>query len=294
MVTVTNTNSAGCGGSNFNLAQVMPAGIGGSFGSSALSLAPGASASTTWLVEPAATVAEAAYTLTARATDSASGDSSEAHAGLVVSAPAATCTRTAPALSASPASQSGGAGASLTYALTLTNRNSSACGASTFSLAQTLPAGFSGSLTPWASVSPGSSVSLIWHVAAPTTGSPGTYASTATAVEASAALPASATVTTTVVAAVDTTAPIVAIKSPGAGAMLSGRSTVISATASDLSGIRAVEFYIDGRLLVADTTGPFAANWNLRKAAKGSHQLRVRAMDNAGNAAEQTIGVTVQ
>jgi chitinase len=93
----------------------------------------------------------------------------------------------------------------------------------------------------------------------------------------------------------DTTPPALVIGSPAAGGIVSGRNVTISATATDSSsGIQAVEFYVDGTLLARDTSTPYTANWNLRKASKTTHTIKVRAIDNAGNAAEQSIIVTVQ
>jgi leucyl aminopeptidase len=67
----------------------------------------------------------------------------------------------------------------------------------------------------------------------------------------------------------------------------------IAATASDASGVQAVEFYGDGGLLARDTLAPYSTSWNLRKAGKGVHTIKVRAIDNAGNVTEQSVFITV-
>jgi large repetitive protein len=87
---------------------------------------------------------------------------------------------------------------------------------------------------------------------------------------------------------------VLSITSPAPGAVLSGRSVTLNASATDVSGVKAVEFHVDNRLLATDTSAPYSANWNLRKAAKGAHTIRVRAVDLLGNASEQTLSVTVQ
>ena len=87
--------------------------------------------------------------------------------------------------------------------------------------------------------------------------------------------------------------PSLTITSPSKGATLKGSKASIAASAGDASGVQAVEFYVDGALLARDTSAPYAANWNLRRAAAGIHSIRVRAIDTRGNAAEQTIEVTV-
>ncbi|MDH3444293.1 MAG: peptidase M11, partial [Deltaproteobacteria bacterium] len=70
-VTVTNADNSACTASTFNLTSVMPGGLSGSFGSSALSLSPGSSGSTSLQVSSSATAAAGNYNFTATATNSA-------------------------------------------------------------------------------------------------------------------------------------------------------------------------------------------------------------------------------
>ena len=212
----------------------------------------------------------------------------------------ATCTRQAPTLAVAPASQSGAPGASLGYTLSLTNNDSAACPSAGFSLAQTLPSGFSGSLaTTSVSLAPGASTSVAWSVASSTSSPDAVYtldaSATASASGSSAATHASYTVvspTPTPTPTGDTTAPVVGITSPAAGATVSGRVS-LAAQASDNVGVASVQFYVDGKLLATDTGTPYTATWSARKAAKGLHTIRARALDAAGNAAEQSVSVTV-
>jgi len=53
------------------------------------------------------------------------------------------CQRVSPTISLSPASQSGAPGSTLNYTVTVTNNDSPACGASTFSVTSSVPSGFS-------------------------------------------------------------------------------------------------------------------------------------------------------
>jgi hypothetical protein len=62
--------------------------------------------------------------------------------------PTSTCTAAAPALALSPSTQSGAAGSSVSYDVSVTNHDSLSCGASTFALARTLPANWSGLVSP--------------------------------------------------------------------------------------------------------------------------------------------------
>ena len=54
------------------------------------------------------------------------------------------------------------------------------------------------------------------------------------------------------------------------------------------------QLQVDGATVATDTSAPYTANWNLRKASAGSHLLRVRATDTKGNSAEQSFTVTVK
>jgi hypothetical protein len=91
----------------------------------------------------------------------------------------------------------------------------------------------------------------------------------------------------------DATPPQVTITSPGDGATVSG-NVVIDASASDDSGIQRVWFYVDNVYLRSDAAAPYNAIWNAGAASPGSHVIRVRAYDNAGNFADTTITVTVE
>ena len=164
-------------------------------------------------------------------------------------------------------------------------------------MAQTLASGFSGSFAPASiALSPGATGSVTWSVSALGSVIDGSYA-----IEAQAADPSggstSAHATFTVFTApppppADATAPTVSWASPSNGASLS-RSATLSANASDNTGVTAVEFYDGSKLIARDTSDPYRVKWRLSKVSKGSHSLTVRALDAAGNKAEQTISVTV-
>ena len=88
----------------------------------------------------------------------------------------------------------------------------------------------------------------------------------------------------------DTTPPTTAITSPASGAPVSG-TVAVRATASDASGIARVELLVDGVLVLTDSAAPFASfGWNSTTVGNGSHALRTRAVDNAGN---QSLSATV-
>lgn len=214
---------------------------------------------------------------------------------------AAVCTRALPTVTVSPASQTAQPGLARSYNVSVTNKNSSGCGTSSFSLANVMPAGFTGTFSAASlSLGAGATGTATLTAASATTALDGTYA-----IDASATDTASAASRTTGHASYlvyrDATAPTLAITSPAATGTLtttvptySARSNLaLSATASDASGIQAVEFYGDNVLLSRDTAAPYSASWNLRKAGKGAHTVKVRAIDNAGNVTERSVAIAV-
>lgn len=210
-----------------------------------------------------------------------------------------TCTRQVPTLSASPASQTAAPGTTLAYTLSVTNNNSAACPSATFNVGQSLPAGFTGSLGATSlTLAPGATASVAWNVAASTTIADGVYTVNANVGEASVTNTAATHAGYTVLAApppptTDTTPPVVSITSPIASAVISTRLIGLSALASDNVGVAKVEFYVDGKLIATDTGAPYSASWNVGKAARGTHSIKARAVDSTGNAAEQTISITL-
>lgn len=210
-----------------------------------------------------------------------------------------TCTRQAPTLSAAPASQTATPGTTVAYALSVTNNNSAACTSATFNVSQSLPAGFTGSLGATSlTLAAGATASVAWNVTTSTTSTDGIYTVNADVGEATVINTATTHAAYTVLAApppptTDTTPPIVSITSPVASAVIATRLITLSALATDNVGVAKVEFYVDGNLIATDTGAPYSANWNTRKATRGTHWIKARAIDGAGNAAEQTISVTL-
>ena len=93
---------------------------------------------------------------------------------------------------------------------------------------------------------------------------------------------------------IDKTSPSLTIKKPGNYLYIAGREIIptptpiiikgieIEADASDtLSGIKEVKFYIDGDYKGKDSTPPYTWEWN--EFAFGFHEIKVVAVDEAGN-----------
>jgi hypothetical protein len=207
---------------------------------------------------------------------------------------ASQCARAAPTVSVSPASQTAAPGAAVVYAIGVQNNNSAACASATFNLAQALPAGFTGTLSAAKlTLASGANASANWTVASGASSAGGLFGLDASATDAAA--PSSTSVGhASYTVHRDSTPPAVAITSPLNGAVLSGtRSQSITVSATDPSGIQAVEVYVDGVLVGRDTSGPYSISWALRKVAKGPHTVMARAIDNAGQKSEQSIAVTL-
>lgn len=90
----------------------------------------------------------------------------------------------------------------------------------------------------------------------------------------------------------DTIAPTTSITTPKANARVSGTVT-IKANASDNIGVTKVELLVDNVVIATDTTSPYTFSWNTRTYKTGSHSLRTRAYDAAGNSTLSAI-ITVR
>jgi hypothetical protein len=215
------------------------------------------------------------------------------NATVSVDMPAPTCTRANPDVAISPVNQSGAPGKSVSYQITVTNRNGSGCGTSTFAFTPQLPSGWSSSNSPFTlSLGAGSSASSIWTVTSPTTGVvEQSYPVYLTTYDTAATTIAATVQGNYVVTTPDGTPPQVAIVSPANGSTVSGNVTV-SASASDNFGVAKVEFFVNGALIGTDTSAPYSITWNTRK-LNGTYTLTARAVDAAGNAASASSTVTV-
>ena len=106
---------------------------------------------------------------------------------------------------------------------------------------------------------------------------------TARAHDASGNVGISAPVVVTV--APEISPPSVSLTAPGGGERLSGTVT-LAANASDSSGVRKVEFLLDGAQVLGTVAhAPYSYSWNSKTAASGGHTLSARATDLYGNTA---------
>ena len=91
---------------------------------------------------------------------------------------------------------------------------------------------------------------------------------------------------------VDNTVPSVSITNPDDSAEVSG-DVLITASASDSSGIDCVKFFIDTSHKSTDDNSPYEYLWNSESVNDGTHTIKAKAYDNAGNDNSHTITITV-
>jgi hypothetical protein len=100
----------------------------------------------------------------------------------------------------------------------------------------------------------------------------------------------------------DTTPPAVAVVTPGAGATVK-ELVPIDVQATDAFGVASVDLLVDGVVVATDTDydpvkpNVFTFGWDSTKVSDGSHRVKARAKDAAGNvgsATEITVNVVNQ
>jgi len=92
---------------------------------------------------------------------------------------------------------------------------------------------------------------------------------------------------------VDTTAPVVSVTNPAAGAVVS-LAVPVAASASDANGVVGVQFRLDGVALGSeDTSAPYTVSWNTRLGTNGPHTIAAVARDAIGNQTTSSVAVTV-
>jgi len=98
--------------------------------------------------------------------------------------------------------------------------------------------------------------------------------------------------TASITVTIDNAPPTVSITSPTTGTTVSGIVN-IAATATDNHSINKVEFYVDNTLLATDATSPYSYSWDSTTIIDGTHSLKAKAFDSAGNNTTATISITV-
>ena len=99
--------------------------------------------------------------------------------------------------------------------------------------------------------------------------------------------------TTTPAGATTPAGPTVTLTAPVANSTV-GRTIRFSANAASASGVRRVEFWVDGRRVASDTRAPYSDRAELTWLHSGVHTITARAFDKGGQAASAAALVRVE
>jgi Bacterial Ig domain len=91
----------------------------------------------------------------------------------------------------------------------------------------------------------------------------------------------------------DITPPSVSFTTPKDDAIVSGRSVIVTATATDDVAVAGVQFIVDGKKIGSAASAPYVIVWNSTAVVDGRHTLYAVAQDTAGNYGTAAIHVTV-
>lgn len=208
------------------------------------------------------------------------------------------CTRANPSVTINPPNPSVAAGASTNYTVSITNRDSSGCTASSFSLASSLPTGWLTSFSPASlTVSPGQTLSATMTKSVAVTVLPGTYGINVTTADSNhSAVSASANITVTA-----PTQPIT-VSLAAAPTILKARSNLgLQATVRNSVGPVAnatVTFRLsrsNGSVQTqsAVTNANGVASWTVKINQKGAYIAGSSATANGASASSSNITITV-
>ncbi|HEY9586097.1 MAG TPA: Ig-like domain-containing protein [Candidatus Paceibacterota bacterium] len=207
------------------------------------------------------------------------------------------CIRANPSVSLAPASQSGTPGQTLAYTLTLTNNDSSVCSYSWFNITSSIPSGWTQVPASFDSaLFSGQSATIPISITSASDAAVGTYTVTEKAANQGNPALNSSSSTNYEVQIPDTTPPVVAITNPTNGFILPSKGFVnVNATASDVSGIKHIDIYIDNKIVATCAMITSCSyQWTMSyKISSGKHAIKATAYDNspAGNSASKTITV---
>ena len=157
-VTVVNNDSATCGDAAFSMSSNEPSGWGNSFSPTSLTLAPGASGTSTLTETPGSDTEAGSYPIGIAATHSAAGLVGDFGVTLTVNALPDPCVEAAATVTASPSDQSVDPGSAAAYSVTVVNNDSATCGDAAFSMSSNEPSGWGNSFSPTSlTLAPGAS-----------------------------------------------------------------------------------------------------------------------------------------
>ena len=288
-VSLTNKDSSACAATTFSLAGAVPSGWTGAVSPATLSLAPGATGSATLAVTSSAASAAATYSVPLNVSDAASTThATSGNAAYVVNP--AQCARYVPTVAFAPSSRSGYAGASLSYAVSVTNKDSSSCAASTFSMGKVIPTGWGATISPATmTLSPGATSNATFLVSSAASAAASTYPVQVTVTDAANTVHSVSGGGSAIVQA-DTQAPSVPI---GLAASVSKRTNVSLTwqAATDNFGVAGYEVWRNGARVTTTSKTSYAETLG-----NGTYSYYVVAYDAAGNrsAPGGSVSVTIK
>jgi regulation of enolase protein 1 (concanavalin A-like superfamily) len=124
---VSNTDSASCSASTFNLGAVLPKNISGKLSAQTVSLAPAANGSVTLAASATAAAPAGAYTVTVNATNASVTTSTNSASTVYTVTGTSSCVTNAPTIKISPAAQKTSALKPVTYKVSVTSTDASSC-----------------------------------------------------------------------------------------------------------------------------------------------------------------------
>ena len=195
-----------------------------------------------------------------------------------------TCAAATPTMTPSPSSQNGAAGATLSYAVSLTNNDTAPCPNSTFTLAASVPSGWTGTVSPPSlTLAPGASAQATFAITSTTTALAGSYGAAVNAGDGTAAHAASATATYTVLSTCSAAAPRVTMTSSTTSAVAPGTAVnyTVAVTNNDPGTCNSSTFSLGGSFPSGWTAAFTAPSLSLAPGATGSTTLRVTSPTTA-------------
>ncbi len=308
-VSLRNNDSAACSSTAFNVAQSVPAGWTGTLSASTMTLSPGLT-STANLAVTSTTTASGSFGIGAGSGSTVgSVHTASASATYAVSAPApVVCARAAPTVTLSGPTAAVVSGTTQAYSISVKSNDSSACTSTTYNLAKSVPAGWTGTLSASSlTVSPGANASANLSVISASGTAAGTYGiGTGTSSSASSSHTASASTVYSVKDAAVAPAPVPPSDTPLTETVATDKSayrigqTVYFSTRVMKNGLpvqgAAVYFTLFkpiGSIVTSGQTGSDGyarGSWKIprRSDAKGSYLLYVSSSTSTEGASAST------
>lgn len=283
-LTITNTDSPLCPATTFNLTAQVPAKWSTTVTPSTAALSPSAWTSAVVKVDVPATATNGTYNVIAGSAADTSHVQSKTISKLVVAlSGGGTCARAAPLVAVTPSTQTlTSLPGSASYSVKVTNQDGSACTSSSFALTSSVPAGWSGVLTPSSlSLAAGANSTANLVVTAPAGTANASYpfsAGTAADADHAAVQSGATTIVSVATGGADTTPP--SVPSNLKASVLVNKVKLSWNPSSDAgTGVAGYRVLRNG-MLVATTTVAFYND----TPGKGVWSYTVIAFDNAGNA----------